>query len=206
MKSFFDQKYRCCCMVFAVLLVAGCTCAPVAPEPEEVSSSVAEAPEGASPVLSIEDSERDVAAALEEALLRKQLENHVRFQKLLEDLARYRSLNVEEVQRMQTELNSKISASQGGENGSRVRLAYLLSLHPSGLGDQRALLMLETVIKNEKVSTSLRHLASVLRAQVQEKQRALQKLDALRDVDRLLLEERLPESRTPPLIAPPKRP
>jgi hypothetical protein len=210
MKSFFDQKYRCCCMILAVLLVTGCTCVPVAPEqePEEVPPPVVEAPtpEGVPPVLPVEDSERDAAATSEEALLRKQLEDHVRFQKLLEDLARYWSLNAEEVQRAQTELNNKISTAQGGENGNRVRLAYLLSLHPSGLGDQRALSMLDTVTKNEKASTSLRHLASVLRAQIQEKQRALQKLDALRDVDRLLLEERLPESRTPPLIAPPKRP
>jgi hypothetical protein len=210
MKSFFNQKCRYCCMILAVLLVTGCMCAPAAPEraPEEVTPPVVEVPtpEEALPALPIEDSERDAAAASEEALLRKQLEDHVKFQKLLEDLARYWSLSAEEAQRAQTELGNKIATTQGGDNGSRVRLAYLLSLHPSGLGDQRALLMLESVTKNEKASVSLRHLASVLRAQIQEKQRALQKLDALRDVDRLLLEERLPDSRIPPLIAPPKRP
>ncbi|MCL2296694.1 MAG: hypothetical protein FWC38_07390 [Proteobacteria bacterium] len=211
MKSFFDWKYRFAYIAGAAFFVAGCAVSPVAPEQEqkeETPPSVVDAPtpEEALTAPSIEDAERDAAAASEEAQLRKQLEDHARFQKLLEDLARYWSLGAEEAQRTQTELSNRIAGAQGGENGNRVRLAYLLSLHPSGLGDQRALLMLETVTKSERASASLRHLASILRAQIQEKQRALQKLDALRDVDRLLLEERMPDSKALPSRTPSRRP
>ncbi|MDR2244887.1 MAG: hypothetical protein LBE15_05725 [Burkholderiales bacterium] len=216
MKSFCDQTYRCCYMVLAVLLVTGCTALSVPPEPEEIPPPVVEAPtpeemlppEEAPP---IGDSARGPVVTPEETLLRQQLEEHVRFQKLLEDLARYSNLSAEESQRIQAELSGRISATaQGADNGSRIRLAYLQSLLPSGLGDQRALLMLETVIKNEKASASFQHLANILRTQIQEKRQTLQKLEALRDIDRLQLEERIPDNRIPPPIptptAPPKRP
>ncbi|MDR0246856.1 MAG: hypothetical protein LBI16_00420 [Burkholderiales bacterium] len=206
MELFFEQTYRYGSMVLAVLLVAGCTAWFVPSGQEDVSSSTSEAqtPEGASPIGGLS---RDAAAQQEEALSRRQIEEYAKFQKLLEDLARYSNLSAEEVQRTQTELNNRAStAVQGGDGGNRVRLAYLLSLHPSGLNDQRAISLLETVAKSERASASLQHLANILRMQIQEKQRALQRLEALRDVDRRLLEERISDSKTPSPKAPSRRP
>jgi hypothetical protein len=205
MKSFFDQKWRCFYMALAVLLAAGCASLSVPEQDsEEVTPTVVEAP--TSEVAPVNGSAHETAVTPEGALLQKQLEDRARFQKLLEDLARYSNFNAEEAQRAQTELNHRIAVAHGGDNMNRVRLAYLLSLHPSGLGDQRAISMLDTVTKNEKVATPLRNLAIIMRAQIHEKQRALQKLEALRDVDRRLLEERMSNGRTPSPKVPTKRP
>ncbi|MDR0771229.1 MAG: hypothetical protein LBE75_08580 [Burkholderiales bacterium] len=203
MKSFFDQLYGCCGMALAVLFATGCTVLSAPVEHKEASPPVAEA---SAPAPAAGGSVNGaVTPKTEEVLLRKQAEEYADFQKLLGDLALYPSVSPEEAQRLQVDLNNKISATgQNGENENRVRLASLLSLNPAGANDQRAISLLEAVAKNEKASTPLQHLATVLRAKIQEKQRALQKLEALIDLDRRLLEERMPDGkkRTPP--APPK--
>jgi hypothetical protein len=217
MKSFFKQKYGCCNIALATLLATGCTVFPPLSEqeatpPPAVAVDASKSAPASAPALAplpIDYPVRDVAVTQSETvLLRKQLEEHIRFQKLLEDLAHYPDLNPEETQRLQADLNNRISTrGQSGGNSDRVRLAYLLSLHPSGINDQRAMSILDTVVKNEKTLIPLQHLASVLRAQIQEKQRALQKLEALREVDRRLLEERMSTNKTsPPPRETPKRP
>jgi hypothetical protein len=219
MKLFFEQMYYCCAVALAVSLVTGCVAFPASPEQEEAPSP-AVAVEVSAPVptpevtmpeatAEIDYSVREIVAMQSEsALLRRQIEEHIRFERLFKDLVHYPSLSPEEAQRLQAELNNRISTrGQGGGNGDRIRLAYLLSLYPSKINDQRAISILDTVAKNEKALIQLRHLASVLRMQIQEKQRALQKLEALREVDRRLLEERMSTNKTssPPRETP-KRP
>ncbi|MCL2872754.1 MAG: hypothetical protein FWF41_07250 [Betaproteobacteria bacterium] len=195
MKSFFNRKYY---LALAVLLVSGCVATSESAEQGETPPvAVTEAPSSAQPSEESLAAAREAAAAQDMKLLTQRLSE---FQKLLDDLARYPRLSTEEIKASQTELNNSISAAgQSGGNGNRIRLAYLLSLQPGGVNDQRAITLLDTVAKNEKTPPTLRHLASVLQLQIQEKQRAMQKLEALRDVDRQLLAGQLPDApKTPP--------
>ncbi len=203
MKLFLNRIHGCCGMALMVLLATGCTTTPAPPE----QGSPLPLAIGA-PAASVECPPCDTATSRpEEVQLQKQLEEQTRFQKLLDDLAHYPGLNAEETRRMQADLNSRISATeQDGGNGNRIRLAFLLSLHPAGTNDQRAISLLDGVSKNDKAAASFRRLAGILRVQIQEKQRALQKLDALRDVDRRLLEERMPGSKTSPSKPKPDHP
>jgi hypothetical protein len=86
---------------------------------------------------------------------------------------------------------------------NRVRLAVLYTLvRSSPQDDQRALQLFENVAKSAPASSPIRHLAAVLQAQVNERQRAvhdeqqkadaaIQKLEALRAMERSLLRDRV---------------
>jgi hypothetical protein len=207
MKLFFDQRNYSRAVALTVLLATGCATPLASPERKEtppLAVTVETAPEPEVTALGaaseVDYSVRDIAAMQSESVfLRRQREEHIRLQKLFEDLAYYPNLKPDEAQRLQASLGNKISTmGQGGGNGDRIRLAYLLSLRPSGINYQKAVSILDTVVKNEKALIPLQHLASILRAQIQEKQRALQKLEALREVDRQLLEERMSTSTTSP--------
>jgi len=197
MKSFLDRKYL---LALAVLLVSGCATTPEATEQDETQPPVATTE---APVTSEQPSEESLAAAREAAAAQdmKMLTQRLNeIQKLLDDLIRYPRLSTEEIKSTQAELSNNISMSgTSGGNSNRIRLAYLLSLQPGGVNDQRAITLLDAVAKNEKTLPTIRHLASVLQLQIQEKQRAMQKLEALRDIDRQLLAGQAPDApRTPP--------
>jgi hypothetical protein len=86
---------------------------------------------------------------------------------------------------------------------NRIRLAVLYTLlRTSPQDDQRALQLFENVAKNAPAASPMRQLAAVLQAQVVERQRAvhdeqqkadaaIQKLEALRAMERSLLRDRV---------------
>jgi hypothetical protein len=120
---------------------------------------------------------------------------------LLGDLQRYGSLQSEELRRELAAATQTFSHQRNDVN--RVRLAVLYTLvRSSPQDDQRALQLFENVAKSAPPSSSIRHLAAVLQAQVIERQRAvhdeqqkadvaLQKLEALRAMERSLLRDRV---------------
>ena len=120
---------------------------------------------------------------------------------LLADLQRFGSLPGEELKR---ELASALTTfSRQRTDVNRVRLAVLYTLvRQSPQDDQRALQLFENVAKNAAPNSPIRHLAAVLQTQVVERQRAvhdeqqkadaaIQKLEALRAMERSLLRDRV---------------
>ena len=118
---------------------------------------------------------------------------------LLSDLTRYGSLGAEDVRR---ELNV-MTATLGRQrtDANRVRLAVLYTMARNPQDDQRALQLLDNVSKSNPGSPAVKQLAVVLLAQIAGRQRAvreeqqkadaaLQKLEALRQMERSLLRDR----------------
>ena len=123
------------------------------------------------------------------------------FASLLADLQRYAALPGEEARRelaAQTQLLNRTRS-----DAVRVRVAVLHTLSRQGAqDDQRALQLLDAVIKANPAPVAVRQLAAVLSAQIAERVRAvreeqarseaaLQKLEALRAMERSLLRDRL---------------
>jgi hypothetical protein len=120
---------------------------------------------------------------------------------LLADLQRFGAMQGDELKR---ELVSAVQAfSRQRTDINRVRLAVLYTLvRQSPQDDQRALQLFENVAKTSPPTSPVRHLAAVLQAQVVERQRAvhdeqqkadsaIQKLEALRAMERSLLRDRV---------------
>jgi len=120
---------------------------------------------------------------------------------LLADLQRFGTMQGDELKR---ELGSALQAfSRQRTDINRVRLAVLYTLvRQSPQDDQRALQLFENVAKSAPAASPVRHLAAVLQAQVLERQRAvhderqkadaaIQKLEALRAMERSLLRDRV---------------
>jgi len=120
---------------------------------------------------------------------------------LLADLQRFGNMQAEELKR---ELASALTTfSRQRTDINRVRLAVLYTLaRQSPQDDQRALQLFENVSKNAAQNSPIRHLAAVLQTQVIERQRAvhdeqqkadaaIQKLEALRAMERSLLRDRV---------------
>lgn len=119
---------------------------------------------------------------------------------LVGDLARYATIPPEEVRK---ELNGAIqSLARQRTDANRVRLAMLYTLTHSPQDDQRALQHLENVTKSTPGSLGIKLLAGVLQIQVVERVRAvreeqqkadaaIQKLEALRVMERSLLRDRV---------------
>jgi len=120
---------------------------------------------------------------------------------LLADLQRFGNMQAEELKR---ELASALTTfSRQRTDINRVRLAVLYTLaRQSPQDDQRALQLFENVAKNAAQNSPIRHLAAVLQTQVIERQRAvhdeqqkadvaIQKLEALRAMERSLLRDRV---------------
>jgi hypothetical protein len=123
------------------------------------------------------------------------------FAALLGDLQRYSTLAGEELRR---ELAAQTQAlNRTRSDFTRVRVAMLHTLSRQGTtDDQRALQLLDAVVKGNPGPVALRQLAAVLATQVAERVRvvreeqarseaALQKLEALRAMERSLLRDRL---------------
>jgi hypothetical protein len=120
---------------------------------------------------------------------------------LLADLQRYGTLGADELRR---ELQATTQAlARTRSDATRVRLAVLHTLsRQSPQDDQRALQLLDTVAKANPGTPALKQLAAVLQVQVAERVRAvrdeqakseaaLQKLEALRAMERSLLRDRV---------------
>jgi acyl transferase domain-containing protein len=119
---------------------------------------------------------------------------------LLADLQRYASLPGEDARR---ELNAVTQALvRQRTDANRVRLAMLYTIARAGpQDDQRAVQLLDNVAKSGPGSPAVKQLALVLHAQITERLRAvreeqqkadaaIQKLEALRALDRTLLRDR----------------
>jgi hypothetical protein len=120
---------------------------------------------------------------------------------LLADLQRFGTMPPEELKHELTSATQTFSKQRTDAN--RVRLAVLYTLvRSSPADDQRALQLFENVARNAPATSPIRHLAAVLQAQVTERQRAvhdeqekadaaIQKLEALRAMERSLLRDRV---------------
>jgi hypothetical protein len=120
---------------------------------------------------------------------------------LLADLQRYGALPSEDVRREVTTLTQTLAKQRTDAN--RVRLAMLYTLgRTSPQDDQRALQLLDNVAKSGPGSPAVKQLAAVLQTQISERVRAvkdeqqkadvaIQKLEALRNMERSLLRERV---------------
>jgi hypothetical protein len=120
---------------------------------------------------------------------------------LLADLQRFGTLQNDDLKR---ELAAALQTfSRQRTDINRVRLAVLYTLvRTSPQDDQRALQLFENVAKSAPVTSPIRHLAAVLQAQVSARQHAvhdeqqkadaaIQKLEALRAMERSLLRDRV---------------
>ncbi|HEX6138307.1 MAG TPA: hypothetical protein VF059_11660 [Casimicrobiaceae bacterium] len=120
---------------------------------------------------------------------------------LLADLQRFGTLPADELKRELSAATQALGRQRTDVN--RVRLAVLYTLlRASPQDDQRALQLFENVAKNAAASPPIRQLAAVLQTQVVERQRAvrdeqqkadaaIQKLEALRAMERSLLRDRV---------------
>ena len=120
---------------------------------------------------------------------------------LLADLQRYGTLGGEELRR---ELgNATLALGRQRTDANRVRLALLYTLvRATPQDDQRALQLFDNVAKSNPGPTPVKQLAAILQAQVTERQKAvrdeqkkadeaIQKLEALRSMERSLLRDRV---------------
>jgi hypothetical protein len=119
---------------------------------------------------------------------------------LLADLQRFGTLSNDEVRRELTLATQALARQRTDIN--RVRLAVLYTLLRTPQDDQRAVQLFENVAKSPPPGTAVRQLAAVLHSQVIERQRAvrdeqqkadsaIQKLEALRAMERSLLRDRV---------------
>ena len=119
---------------------------------------------------------------------------------LVVDLQRYNTFGPEEV-RKELQLVTQALARQRTD-ANRVRLAVLYTLVRTPQDDQRALQLFDNVAKSNPGSPAVKQLAAVLQVQVSERARAvrderqkadaaIQKLEALREMERALLRDRI---------------
>ena len=119
---------------------------------------------------------------------------------VLADLQRYGGMNPDEVRREQNAVNQLLVKQRTDFN--RIRLAVLLTLAKTSQDDQRAMQLLETVIRSNPGSPAAKQLAAVVQVQVAERVRAVRdeqqkadvaqkKLEALRNMERDLLRDRI---------------
>jgi hypothetical protein len=120
---------------------------------------------------------------------------------LLADLQRYGTLSPDELRRELASASTALTRQRNDAN--RVRLAVLYTmLRTTPADDQRALQLFDNVAKNSPAPTPIKQLAAVLQAQVSERQKAIrdeqqkadkaiQKLEALRDMERSLMRDRV---------------
>jgi hypothetical protein len=123
------------------------------------------------------------------------------FGALLADLQRYTALGNDELRKEMTAMTQAVARTRN--DASRVRLAVLHTLtRQSPQDDQRALQLFDQVAKSNPASAPVRQLAAVLSVQVAERVRAvkdeqarseaaIQKLEALRSMERSLLRDRI---------------
>lgn len=118
---------------------------------------------------------------------------------LLNDLTRYGGLTPDDARRELATVTTALGRQRTDAN--RVRLAVLYTMARNPQDDQRAQQLLENVSKSNPGSPAVKQLAVVLQVQIAGRQRAvrdeqqkadaaLQKLEALRQMERSLLRDR----------------
>ena len=157
---------------------------PSAPAPDAVALSAPAAAPGLSPPPALLEANADDLQLIA----------------LLGDLQRFGGLSPDELRRELAVATQSLAKQRTDVN--RVRLAVLYSLsRASPQDDQRALQLLDNVAKANPGNAPIKQLAFVLQAQVAERMRALreeqqkaeaavQKLEALRQMERSLLRDR----------------
>ena len=120
---------------------------------------------------------------------------------VLSDLQRYGAMSADEVRREQNALTQLLARQRTDFN--RIRLAVLYTLSKTPQDDQRAVQLLDTVAsRSNPGSPAAKQLAAVMQVQVTERMRAVKdeqqkadaavkKLDALRNMERDLLRDRI---------------
>ena len=119
---------------------------------------------------------------------------------LLSDLQRFGTLSGDDIKRELASASQALSRQRTDVN--RVRLAVLYTLLRTPQDDQRAVQLFENVAKGTTPPAAVRQLAAVLHSQVIERQRAvrdeqqkadsaIRKLEALREMERSLLRDRV---------------
>jgi hypothetical protein len=119
---------------------------------------------------------------------------------LVADLQRYNGLGPDDVRKELLVVTQALGRQRTDAN--RVRLAVLYTLVRTPQDDQRALQLFDNVAKSNPGSPPVKQLAAVLQIQVAERARAvrderqkadaaIQKLEALRDMERALLRDRI---------------
>jgi hypothetical protein len=119
---------------------------------------------------------------------------------LLTDLNRYNNLSQDDVRRELANVTQALTRQRTDANRIRLAVLYTLS-RASPQDDQRALQLLENVSRSNPGSPAVKQLAFVLQAQIvgrtravrdeqQKADAALQKLEALRQMERSLIRER----------------
>jgi len=159
----------------------------VAPEPQEAPPPPAAPAPTATP--SVAAPAPEIPAEAQEVLA------------LLADLQRYGTMPPDDLRRELTASTQALTRQRTDAN--RVRLAVLFTLVKSSpQDDQRALQLLDNVAKGAPGSPAVKQVAAVLQAQIVERQRAvrdeqqkadaaIQKLEALRAMERSLLRDRV---------------
>jgi isochorismate hydrolase len=120
---------------------------------------------------------------------------------LLFDLQRYGAFSTDDVRREIGTATQQLNRQRTDANRVRVAVLYTLA-KSSPQDDQRALQLLDNVAKSNPGSPAVKQIALVLQAQIAERQRAvrdeqqkadaaIQKLEALRAMERSLLRDRI---------------
>lgn len=174
-----------------VIVLAGATVAAAATPPEMQD----DAPAAALPSPAPEPvAEPPPAPAATEPTDEQQLAS------LLSDLQRFGAMNADEIRREQNTTTQLLTRQRNDFN--RIRLAVLHTLAKTPQDDQRAMQLLDSVVKNNPGSPGAKQLAAVLQVQVAERMRAVRdeqqkadaavkKLEALRNMERDLLRDRI---------------
>jgi hypothetical protein len=119
---------------------------------------------------------------------------------LLSDLQRFGAMNADEIRREQNAATQLLTRQRNDFN--RIRLAVLHTLAKTPQDDQRAMQLLDGVVRSNPGSPAAKQLAAVLQVQVAERMRAVRdeqqkadaavkKLEALRNMERDLLRDRI---------------
>jgi len=120
---------------------------------------------------------------------------------LLGDLQRFGTMSPDDLRRELANATAALGRQRSDAN--RVRLAVLYTIvRATPADDQRALQLFENVAKSNPGPTAIKQLAAVLQAQVIERQKAvhdeqqkadkaIQKLEALREMERSLMRDRV---------------
>ena len=188
--------------LLATAILAGAThAAPPVPArtgPERVVVAQAPTPPGADPVAAVPP---PAAPAPPLPVATEPSPDERELAALLADLQRYGTLGSDETRRELQAMTQTLARSRS--DATRVRLAVLHTLsRQSPQDDQRALQLLDAVAKANPGTPALKQLAAVLQVQVAERVRAvrdeqaksdaaLQKLEALRAMERSLLRDRV---------------
>lgn len=181
--------------------VPGLPAAGSAPPEERTPEHVALAPSTLSPALSGRTGAAGAPRNEAASGAPQESAEDLQLVKLLADLQRYGSFTGEELKRELTSATAALARQRTDANRIRVGVLYSL-IRTSSQDDQHALQLFEAVAKDAPPTSPMRHLATILQAQVLERQRAvkfeqqkgdaaIQKLEALRAMEQSLFRDRV---------------